>query len=221
MRVLFSLRIFLAIIFLVIFFAQELRATIPSKYLEPRKDSKIEMCRLLFERFRIEVFYDTFDVRVYGISESGYEKEILSTRATLARKSFRLPQLAYVKNVLLDPWWYPSNGVMRRYAKKNEKKGLVLKKAYPPGDPMNAMGSFKLILDFKNLPGYYMGDNQTRLHEERSPRKIGTRDSSGCVRLRKKDGIFLSKLLWGLEPSKRIVVYTTKEIAEKNRHKLF
>ncbi len=156
--------------------------------------------------FYIEVYYDVYLMRVWEIyKHDNTIKKILvgNYPVTLTWKKYNLPKKALITNVELNPVWRPTAGVKKRYFKKY---GKHLKNEYGPGERMNAMGAFKWTLKFVNETGYYKGDNATRVHEEKNPSRIGKRVSSGCVRLLKKDGIFLTKLLWGY---KRVMVYTT------------
>lgn len=131
------------------------------------------------------------------------EKKIGDYPVVLTWKDYSLPQKAKIIDVEINPRWYRTPGIKERYFKKF---GKHLKDIYESYEDENAMGSFKWVLDFLDEPGYYPGDDRTRVHEAKNPSKIGTKDSSGCVRLLKKDGLFLSKLMWGHKD--RTIIYT-------------
>lgn len=160
--------------------------------------------------FYIEVYYDTFSMSVWEYEPPNGLQHIGTYPVTLTWKNYKLPKKASVTNVEFDPIWRPTAGVKRRYFRKH---GVHLKTEYSASEEKNAMGAFKWRLRFFNEQGFFAGDNATRVHEEKSPQKIQTRDSSGCVRLLKKDGLYLTKLLWNHKP--RIMVYTTSDKAVK------
>jgi len=156
----------------------------------------------------IEVYYDIFTMRVWEVGSQGDLALVGNYPVTLTWKKYKLPKKAHVTDIIFNPIWYPTEGVKARYLKKH---GRHLKKAYAATERQNAMGAFKWKLHFVKQNGFYTGDNSTRVHEEKVPDKIGTKDSSGCVRLLKEDGLYLSHLL--KQYSERIIVYTTSDKA--------
>jgi len=161
--------------------------------------------------FYIEVYYDVFFMRVWEINGEGAKKQIGDFPVTLTWKRYKLPKKAKISFLELDPVWKPTPSVKARYFQKH---GEHLKDEYGPGEEKNAMGAFKWYLEFVDEPGYFMGDNSTRVHEAKALDKICKRDSSGCVRLLHDDGIFLTKLMWG--HMDRTIVYTTLEASVDN-----
>lgn len=152
--------------------------------------------------FYIEVYFDSFIMRVWENDSFGGQTHIGDYPVVLSRKECLLPQKAIITNVEFDPYWYPTDGVK---VKHYEEHGYWLDDVYFPNEEMNAMGAFKWTLRFVVEPGFYKGESSVRVHEAKDASLIGTRSSNGCVRLAKEDGLFLTRLLWGYKD--RVIVF--------------
>jgi lipoprotein-anchoring transpeptidase ErfK/SrfK len=95
-----------------------------------------------------------------------------------------------VQSVIRDPWWYPTDKTRAAYFKKH---GAELPEKIPPGDPQNAMGVGKIVINFNTSEA-----NQTiRIHGTNDPDSIGKRITRGCIRLRNEDWLALAALISG------------------------
>ena len=100
-----------------------------------------------------------------------------------------------VRGVIRDPWWYPTEPTRVAYLKKH---GVELRKEIPPGDPQNAMGVGKILIDFVTV-----GANQAvRIHGTNHPELFDLPAeeralSRGCIRLLDKDWLALAALISG------------------------
>lgn len=89
---------------------------------------------------------------------------------------------AVIDNIIFNPYWYPT--------KNQRKNNPSLSKRYSAGDPKNPMGKCKMILNFEDIPPekqFY------RIHGTNKPDQIGIRVTSGCIRMKNKDVLDLSK----------------------------
>lgn len=87
----------------------------------------------------------------------------------------KFPVWGKITRIEIDPWWYPTE---RTREDKLKKKKILLPKKIKPGDPKNAMGAAKFIIEFKTS-GI---DPTVRIHGTNMPESIGGRESRNCIR---------------------------------------
>lgn len=97
-----------------------------------------------------------------------------------------LPLVGEVKRIEFNPWWHPTKATRIAYFKK---KGIDLPKVVPPGDPKNAMGKAKIVVQFENF------QEPIRIHGTNDPNSIGQRISRGCIRMHNEDILELTKII--------------------------
>lgn len=99
-----------------------------------------------------------------------------------------LPIKGEVKKVIKDPEWAPTESTRKYYL---AKKKIELPKLLKPGDPRNAMGKAKIIINFETK-----GANQVvRIHGTNDESSIGQRITRGCIRLHNKDVLALADII--------------------------
>lgn len=87
-----------------------------------------------------------------------------------------------VTRIDFNPSWSPTANMQRRA----QAHGQSLPDYVPPGSPANPMGTFKLHLSH----GYGF-----RIHGTNTPSAIGTRASSGCIRMNNEEGEHMAAVL--------------------------
>ncbi|MBI3232197.1 MAG: L,D-transpeptidase [Candidatus Doudnabacteria bacterium] len=144
-------------------------------------------CLAQAQEYRIVVLYETAKLEL----QTG-DQVVATFSVCLPRvRPKLLPVTGKVARVKFHPPWYPTKET-REYYKK--KKGVELPSYLPPGDPLNAMGSAKVEID------YDTGSNINRLvkiHGTNDPGSIGQRISRGCIRLHNEDISRLAELIRG------------------------
>jgi len=130
---------------------------------------------LLLLALQFQVIIDVSDRKLYLYKEG----ELIKTYpVAVPAQPLRKTLEGELRRIELDPWWFPTENIRREYY---ERTGKVLPKAIPPGDPRNAMGKAKFIIDFKNT------NEPIRVHGTNDERSIGRAVTHGCIRLRNND----------------------------------
>jgi L,D-transpeptidase ErfK/SrfK len=96
-----------------------------------------------------------------------------------------------VREVQVGAWWYPTEKTRASYKAKYDKE---LRSAIPPGDPQNAMGAGKVIIDFVTSGA----DPAVRIHGTNLPDQIGLAVSRGCIRMLDEDFLTLAQEISGI-----------------------
>lgn len=122
------------------------------------------------EEFRLVVFFDKFVSRLYD-SNDDVELEF---GVCLPKYQVRLPIRGHIIKVIRNPWWYPTKATRAAYFAKHK---VELPEAVPPGDPRNAMGKAKFVLESDQL--YH---HAIMIHGTNNRASIGKRESRGCIR---------------------------------------
>lgn len=133
--------------------------------------------------YTVVVTFSDFMLRVYDPDG----KEIFSSLVALPRHTPALPVRGTCVAIQRNPWWYPT-AKTKEYFRRVEHK--LLPDRVPPG-PDNEMGSVKIISHF-TTPG---ANSLSRIHGTLRPHTIGTRASSGCIRMRNADANALADVL--------------------------
>ena len=135
----------------------------------------------------IEVSHKENKMFVYETSDSA-KNLIKEYKVSTARKGFPRPQgLGKITKIDTKPNWYPTQKTITYF---KEAKGITLPSVVPPGHPQNYMGSFKMTLNH-TVNGKQVYRIHGTLHEE----TIGTNESSGCIRMKNKEGLELASFL--------------------------
>lgn len=108
---------------------------------------------------------------------------------------YPLPIFGEVKKIEFNPTWYPTAKTRTAYLKK---KKILLPTIVKPGDPHNAMGKVKFIIEFKNLK------MPIRLHGTNNPNSIGKKITRNCIRMYNEDALELAELIKDFLPVKII-----------------
>lgn len=106
--------------------------------------------------------------------------------AVPAGRYYPLPLYGELKKIEFKPWWYPTKGTREAYF---QKRGEELPVALKPGDPRNAMGEVKFIIQFDNF------NFPLRVHGTNDESSIGQAISRGCIRLRNTDILELAQIV--------------------------
>ncbi len=136
------------------------------------------------------IVVDFDDFRLLLLDEDG--RELQSFPVVLPRKTPQLPVEGVVQAVIVNPWWYPTQGTRKAYF---QKYGVELPERIPPGNPQNAMGAIKVVVLFTTE-----GANPTiRIHGTNAPEYIEqrVRVSRGCIRMYNEDALALASAIEG------------------------
>jgi len=101
-----------------------------------------------------------------------------------------LPAFGTVTEIEKRPYWYPTEKTRKHYL---ETYGIELPKIVKPDDPLNAMGVVEIIIKFDSPdvnPLY-------RIHGTNDDASIGTKATSGCIRMHNKDILKLIEIIEG------------------------
>ena len=101
-----------------------------------------------------------------------------------------LPIEGMVARIEENPYWYPTQRGRELHL---TQKGEELPVAVKPGDPRNAMGAAKIIIEFENPDVNPL----IRIHGTNEKDSIGKRVSSGCIRMLNDDILTLIEIING------------------------
>lgn len=116
------------------------------------------------------------------------DNEIVSFQVALPKRMPNLPIEGWIKEIKINPWWYPTGPTKAYYLKK---KGIRLPDHVPPGHPHNAMGKVKFLIKFTTASV----NSAIRIHGTNDPSSIGKRITRDCIRLRNEDGLILAEII--------------------------
>lgn len=152
-----------------------------------------------YKYLEIEVGYDTFIFKLYGVYESGQKDLLKECRVALGARGegFDTPVGVYYVTHIYDeePWWIPPPDRPWAWGQSASKRvyggtmAPLLKKrpvSYKDKGPISddyIAGQVKL------------DDNGYRFHGTNQPRSIGHRASHGCVRMRPEDAKEVANLI--------------------------
>ena len=110
------------------------------------------------------------------------QRPIISYPVAVPRRSVRVkfPIIGEVIKSELYPRWYPTKLTIEFY---KEHKNIKLPEIVEPNNPLNAMGEGKISIRF--VSGYI--NPFSRIHGTYEDNLIGTRASSGCIRMHNRD----------------------------------
>lgn len=100
----------------------------------------------------------------------------------------KFPVWGKITRIETKPWWYPTKDTREYYLKK---KKVALPEKIKPGDPKNAMGAAKFIIEFKTAGM----DPNIRIHGTNAPESIGGRESRNCIRCFNDDIMDVAKII--------------------------
>jgi lipoprotein-anchoring transpeptidase ErfK/SrfK len=135
-------------------------------------------CLSLFSQdYLIRVDFDEY--KLFLINDAG----IVVAAYPVAVPSFKpnyLPAYGAVTKIDKKPRWYPTEKTRRHYI---EVYGIELPKVVESDDPLNAMGAVQIVIKFdsSNVNPLY------RIHGTNDESSIGTKATSGCIRMYNKD----------------------------------
>lgn len=146
------------------------------------QEKKIHYIRVNLTDIKLVLFENEKQIAVYDI-------------AAPKRNWYQLPLEGQLKEIITRPNWYPTVATRKHYF---VKKGVELPEFVGYGDPRNAMGAAKLIIQFN-------GDRVAtiRIHGTNDPASIGKRISRGCIRMRNED---ILDLIEKIKNSKTMVI---------------
>lgn len=146
------------------------------------------------EPLYLEVIVEECKLVAYKKIGAGLEKIAEFPVAPVRKGAPHYPEgTGAITNVELDPSWYPTEITIMELNKKLISKGKLPKfkngDVVAPGDPENAMGTFKMILSH-----WVQGKGSIyRIHGTNAPQSIGQRKSSGCIRMKNETGLPIAK----------------------------
>ncbi len=143
----------------------------------------------LSEYDQLILLVDSTTNRMYLQGKKGEMITILNEFiVSTAREGAKKPQgEGEITAISLSPIWYPTEKTIKHF---KEDKGIDLPAAVLPGDKLNYMGAAKI-----NLSHSVNGRDIYRIHGTLNEKSIGTKESSGCIRMKNKEVLELAKLL--------------------------
>jgi lipoprotein-anchoring transpeptidase ErfK/SrfK len=91
-----------------------------------------------------------------------------------------------VVGIELNPTWIPTEYTRAIY----RQRGIELPPTIPPGDPLNYMGPFKIVLSHRTSRGTVY-----RIHGNNAPERVGKRVTGGCICMNNAEGLELAAML--------------------------
>jgi len=110
----------------------------------------------------------------------------------------------YISKVVVNPYWQPTPGTIRAYERRYN---LKLPENIAPGDSRNAMGKFKIYIQFDEPVGMPI-----RIHGTNHPEQISMRISRGCIRTLNEQGKLMLERLAGRPLDEEFASNQTVEI---------
>lgn len=152
-----------------------------------------------YKYLEIEVGYDTFMFKLYGVYESGQKDLLKECRVALGARGegFDTPVGVYFVTHIYDeePWWIPPPDRSWAWGQSASKRvyggtmAPLLKKRPVSHRNAGANGGDYIEGQVK------LDDNGYRFHGTNQPRSIGHRASHGCVRMLPKDAGEVASLI--------------------------
>ena len=122
-----------------------------------------------------------------GKNKDGKIVDIKSYVVSTAKTSIKKPQgIGTITSISLNPQWNPTAKTIKAF----KDKGINLPAVVPFGDKLNYMGAAKI-----NLSHRVDGQEVYRIHGTLSEDTIGTKESSGCIRMKNKEVVELASFL--------------------------
>ena len=152
-----------------------------------------------YKYLEIEVGYDTFVFKLYGVCESGQKDLLKECKVALGARGegFDTPTGVYYVTHIYDeePWWIPPPDRPWAWGQSRSKRvyggtmAPLLKKR-----PVSSRKKGPIEDDYIEGP-VKLDDNGYRFHGTNQPRSIGHRASHGCVRMLPKDAAEVANLI--------------------------
>lgn len=134
---------------------------------------------------KIDSFKNTMFLK--GKNKDGKIVDIKSYVVSTAKTSIKKPQgIGTITSISLNPEWNPTAKTIKAF----KDKGINLPAVVPFRDKLNYMGAAKI-----NLSHRVDGQEVYRIHGTLSENTIGTKESSGCIRMKNKEVVELASFL--------------------------
>ncbi len=143
------------------------------------------------ENFEFLIGVNFSEKKLYLIDLREENPQVISSYQSAVPSSnfYPLPLYGKIVAIELDPYWFPTEKTREAFRQKNGKE---LPRIIKPGDPLNAMGAVKFVIEWEgnfNLPVVIHGTNQVE--------SIGKKVTRGCVRLKNEEILGMTKTITG------------------------